>query len=276
MCRPTFYFFLFFLLNVNVFSQNIDETTFLGDESFEHNDYLQAIRFYKRAYFFSEDKYIISEKIADAYFKMQAYKLANNYYDSTISYCKNKKEITLLKFKKADCFIFLRDYYRADKIISSLSIKEKNDLNFKKNFYLAIINFAKAKYDSSELFFLKSVSDTAFTTINQIKAAFKKSRKLKRPNPKFAGALSIILPGAGQLYAGDYKNAINSFLLVAVFGAIGTDMYYRYAWYDSAISIFPWFYRYYRGGYKNAMSIANKKRLIKRNKKLNEIIEIIK
>jgi len=91
--------------------------------------------------------------------------------------------------------------------------------------------------------------------------------------PKVAGVLSIVIPGSGQLYAGDYKNAVNSFLLVAVFAAIGTDMFIRYAWYDSLISVFPWFLRYYTGGYKNAMKIAEQKRTEKRNKRLNKIIE---
>ena len=268
-------FFLFFLLNVNVFSQNIDETIFLGDENFNHGDYSQAIKYYKRVLFFSKDKYIANKRIADSYFKIKEYDFANNYYDSAIVYCLNRKDIFELKFKKADCSIFLKEYNKANKIVSALNIKETNDLFFKKNFYLGIINFAKLNYDSAEIFFIKSVSDTSLYTKEKIHSLFKKSRNLKRPNPKFAGALSVVLPGAGQLYAGDYKNAINSFLLVGIFVAIGTDMCMRYAWYDSAISIFPWFYRYYQGGYKNAMSIAKKKQKIKRNKKLNEIIKVI-
>ena len=72
------------------------------------------------------------------------------------------------------------------------------------------------------------------------------------------------------------ENAINSFLLVAVFTAIGADMYLRYAWYDPLISVFPWFFRYYSGGYKNAKEIAFHKRTEKRNNKLNELIMLIK
>ncbi|NPA45132.1 MAG: hypothetical protein GXO49_06350 [Chlorobi bacterium] len=202
--------------------------------------------------------------------------MANNYYDSAKTYCNNKNNILLINFLQADCNIFLKNYNVAKKIIYNSKIDSCKKQVKKKNFYLGIINFAQANYDSAELFFINSVSDTSFLIKEKIHNSFKDKKKLKRPNPKVAGALSIILPGSGQLYAGDYKNAINSLLLVSIFTAIGTDMYFRYAWYDSAISIFPWFYRYYRGGYKNAIRIAKEKRELKRNKKLNEIIDIIK
>lgn len=267
------YFFLFFLININVFSQNFDETLFLADETYKNEDYPKALKIYKRLVFFSNNNYNLFKNVANCYLKQKDYKQGIVYLDSALIYCSDKNEKTNIQFLKVETLIFLEDYYSAENLLENIQISPQQ--NLKKNFYLGIVNFAKADYLNSKKYFLISVNDTSITQKEKIKKAFENIKKLKRPNPKIARTLSLIIPGAGQLYCGDYKNAVNSFVLVSVFAAIGTDMYFRYAWYDSLISVFPWFYRYYNGGSNNAMQFAKQKRLLKRNKKLNELLKII-
>ena len=270
------YFLLLFLINPNIYSQTFDETVLLADKMLKNNDFKKAIELYKRISFFSEEKdFITFKKIANCYYNLTNYKLANSYLDSALLYCNTKNELININFLKIDCFIFLEEYYQAKHIISSLKIDSTNILFQKASFYLGIINFAETDYINAEKHFLKSINDTSIIKKEKIRLAFKNKNKLKRPNPKIARTLSLIIPGGGQLYAGDYKNAANSFLLVAVFAAIGADMYFSYAWYDSLISVFPWFYRYYNGGSKNAMQIAKQKRTLKQNNKLNEVFIIL-
>ncbi len=79
-------------------------------------------------------------------------------------------------------------------------------------------------------------------------AAFAK----KQPkNPKKAKLLSTFLPGTGQLYGNDPKNALNSFLVNAGFALWFTSSFIK----QDFISAFPigllgW--RYYQGGRENA------------------------
>ncbi len=269
-------FFYFFLHIFNVNAQNFDETIFLADKLFQNKDYFNSIDLYKRAIFFSEKpNNQLYYKTGNCYFMLSKFEKAINSYDSAIQLSKNKILLTDLAFKKADCFIFLKEYSLAENIIYSINTGNSTHTKNKKNFYLAVINYAKTNYDKAELFFIDAINDTSKTAKNQIHKLFINKKYFKTPNPKIAGILSLIIPGAGQLYSGDYKNAINSFLLTGIFVAIGADMLIRFAWYDSLISIFPWFYRYYGGGYNNAINIANDRKTEKLNIRLNEIIEII-
>ena len=267
---------VFFLINLNLIAQNIDETTFLADKMFEEKEYKASIELYKRAIFFSdENRKDLFGRLGDSYFMLQDYKNAFISYDSAATFIINEDSLLDLNFKKADCLIFSEKYIKAEEIVLSIDSFRHDDQKQKKNFYLGLIYFANIDFEKSEQYFILAVNDTSIKSKSDIHEIFQHKRYLKRPNPKIAGILSLILPGSGQLYAGDYKNAINSFLLTTAFAAIGTDMFIRYAWYDSLISVFPWFYRYYNGGYKNAMTIAEQKRTEKRNKKLNELIILI-
>ncbi len=269
-------FFYFFLLFFNVNAQNFDETIFLANKLFENKNYSDAINLYKRAIFFSEKpKNQLYYKIGDCYFMLSKFEKAINSYDSAIQLSKNKILLTDLTFRKADCFIFLKEYNLAEDMINSINNGNLTQTKNKKNFYLGVINYAKTNYDKAELFFIDAINDTSNTAKNRIHQIFIDKKYFKTPNPKIAGIFSLIIPGAGQLYSGDYKNAINSFLLTGIFVAIGADVLIKFAWYDSLISIFPWFYRYYGGGYNNAMKIANDRKTEKLNIRLNEIIEII-
>lgn len=267
---------VFFLINLNLNAQNIDETVILADKMFEKSEYTVSLELYKRAIFFStENKRDLFTKCGDCYFLQQDYKNALNFYDSAISYSINVEMLIDIHFKKADCLIFSEKYIKAEEIVLSIDSFQHDEQKQKKNFYLGLIYFVNTDFEKSEQSFILAVNDTSIKCKSDIHEIFQHKRYFKKPNPKIAGILSLILPGSGQLYAEDYKNAINSFLLTAVFAAVGADMYIRYAWYDSLISIFPWFYRYYNGGYKNAMTIAEQKRTEKRNEKLNELINLV-
>ncbi|MCF6366501.1 MAG: hypothetical protein L3J35_09910 [Bacteroidales bacterium] len=267
--------FLIFLLKLNIYAQNIDETIILADKMFSKKEYSTTIELLKRVIFFSEIKQSeVFEKCGDAYFMQNDYKNALNLYDSAFVYSSTKQNIQELIYKKIDCLIFSGKYNDAELMILTSEETNISEEIKRKNFYLGIIYYAQTNYEKSKEFFINSLNDTAIMAKSEVSELFKKKKYFERPNPKIAGIFSLIVPGSGQLYAGDYKNAINSFLLVAVFAAIGTDMLIRYAWYDSLISVSPWFLRYYTGGYKNAVDIARQKRTERRNKRLNEIIEI--
>ena len=97
------------------------------------------------------------------------------------------------------------------------------------------------------------------------------NRKLNNPNPKTALVLSIIFPGAGQIYAGDVKDGINSLLLTSFIAVVAVYVAFEYQPLD-AISIVPWFMRFYQGGIFNAKKIAETNRQFNRNQIFNNIL----
>lgn len=80
-------------------------------------------------------------------------------------------------------------------------------------------------------------------------------RKLTRANRKsetLAFYMSTILPGTGQLYAHDYRNAINSLLLSGGFMALGIHSGIQYGIVNSLLVVLPWWGRYHIGGMQRA------------------------
>lgn len=88
-------------------------------------------------------------------------------------------------------------------------------------------------------------------------------RKLNRANRKsetLAFYMSTILPGTGQLYAHDYRNAINSLLLSGGFMVLGIHTGIQYGVLHSLLVVLPWWGRYHIGGMQRASeSVRNYK-----------------
>jgi len=87
--------------------------------------------------------------------------------------------------------------------------------------------------------------------------------------------MSRIIPGSGQLYAGDIKNGLNSLLLTGGIALLGVHLYNQYSLFDAIMSAFPWFARYYKGGYHKAFEIAYQKRSIRRDRTYKQILKTI-
>lgn len=125
-----------------------------------------------------------------------------------------------------------------------------------KNFLLGITQFAEFNFSESRLAFKEALKEDDIAGKNRIDSLFIVLSKIKHPNPKTAKTLSIIFPGAGQFYAGDIKNGINSLLLAGSFLALGINTAIQYSFLDALTSVMPWFQRYYMGGYHRAERIA--------------------
>jgi hypothetical protein len=116
--------------------------------------------------------------------------------------------------------------------------------------------------------FKKIVADTSL--VNEL---FEKNKKISKISPKKAKVLSMIMPGLGQLYVGDVKNGLNSFLLSTGLLALGLRSAFINNPLDAAIATLPWFQRYYQGGYKKAELIAVAKIQEKRYKIYNQLLD---
>ncbi len=276
MCFATIFPVLSFF-NFYGHAQTVDETIIMADELYKTGDFNKSLQLYKRVVFFSkeENKANIYERTGDCCFNLNDFKSSLSYYDTTLIYCRSSKLYNEIIFKKLDCHIISRDFEGSLSIIEELKTIDEDELKIRKNFYIGLIYFALADFEKSKIFFLETVKDTSEYAKKKINSLFENKRYLNSPNPELAGILSAIFPGAGQLYSGDYINAVNSFLLISFFVIVGTDMYLRYGLIDPVISIAPWLNRYYKGGFENAKLSAKKNRDQKRNKILNEIIDII-
>jgi len=258
----------------DIYAQTVDETIKNADKLYEFGDFNKSISLYRRAlFFYDENPSEILSKIGDCYFGLSDFTLAEEYYDSAFSKCTNNKKNSDLVYKKLDCNIFFKEFKRGiDVLNSSDEVFVENPV--KANFYKGLLLFGDQNYKSSQIYFLKILCDTCDDAKDSLLDLF--NSNFKYPNPEIAGVLSSVLPGSGQLYSGNHKDALNSFLLVGAIMLICSDMYFSFGLIDPIVSISPWLKRYYEGGIENAINSAEIKRNLRRNDILNRILSIIR
>jgi hypothetical protein len=259
------------------FAQNFEETIEFADLQYNQANYQLAVKEYQRALFFAKSDSIdyLYKQIASAFLKNNQFDQANYFYDLSYRTTKNDSLKNELIFYKAQCYLFSGDFQHSIYELTNLGNTLTPYFRQKQCFYFAISYFGLEDFKKSETYFL-CLKENDSIAKQEITRLFKSRRNLYRPNPNTARTLSRIIPGSGQLYSGDLKNGLNSIVLTGGLALLGVYIYNEYSLFDSILSTFPWFLRYYKGGYQNAKKIAQKKRAIRRNKTYKQILEIIK
>ena len=242
-------------------SNSIDNIIAFGDSLFNNGNYKPALHEYKRANFFADSSYKLGtvSRIANTYLSLADYKNARIYYDSSSHYSGVANVKIDYYFQKIVCYMSEGDYATA-----LLRLEQKPNITSefyitKKNLYNGICYFGLGQYDSAYLHFKKSIPKNDTSKLIRLKEQFEEHKKLNRPNENVAIMLSIVLPGAGQIYAGDVKNSLNSILLVGGILYVGV--------FAPSISYYltlPFFNRYYIGGLSHARQIAIDKKFRKK------------
>ncbi|MBL6963595.1 MAG: hypothetical protein ISR55_07220 [Bacteroidetes bacterium] len=260
---------------VLIFSQDIQQTLAFADGQYEIQNYEAALKSYKRILFFDQGEMNekIQSKIANCYFHIHDFQKALFHYDLAFSFSVDDSLSNEYILKRVLIYVLQDEFFFA--LQELLNVDEKISAYFlhKKEFYHAIIDYQTDRFDSAEKHFIQAVGSADSVYSSHIKKLFG-LYNLNKPNPKTAKVLSIFLPGAGQLYAGDFKNAINSFLLTAGFACLFIVTAKNLTPIDALLSVFPWFQRYYMGGFAKAEYIAILKKEEKKQQLFAEIMRL--
>jgi tetratricopeptide (TPR) repeat protein len=268
---------LYLMLIISSFglrAQSVEQSKVFADDLYVSGAYQNALEVYNRVLFFDTAEVFsanIYPKIADAYYQTEQYAKANAFYD--LAY--NTSTDNILKntylLRKISGFLILKelDYAEID-FLSLDSTTLTTAQNTEKDLFSAIILFAKNDFETAEKAFLKISKDS--TVVQDL---FVKNKKISRISPKKAKNLSRVIPGLGQLYVGDVKNGLNSFLLTGGLMVLGIRGVLVNSLLDAAFSVGPWLQRYYKGGYEKAEAIAKAKILEKRFKIYNQLLDTL-
>lgn len=251
------FFCFLFCPSVETKSQSIESVIRFGDSLFQHTQYRKALHEYQRAFFFAGDelKPLLSENIAGCYFALEDFQMARNYYDSAIYYSTSDHLSVDSEFQKIRCFMMEDNFGYALLQLNDLEVGADIHLQRKRNLYQGICCFVMGQYDEMQQHFLKSIPKTDTLKINQLQLLYEERKMLKRPDPRLAMVLSIILPGAGQVYSGDIKEGLNSLFLLSGLVYLGTS-----GLFINPFLTIPFFQRYYIGGIIRTKEIAQEKR----------------
>lgn len=261
-------------ISLNAVSQKEVNSFDAAIKEFNSGNYELSIPYFKRIAFFESNNITNLKYLADSYQKTRSYDKALVHYSLIYNIVVNDSIKNEVIIEMAKTYIQQEKYNYAK--IEVLNIKEINQSFIdRKNYYLSIISFYLNEFEDSKkhLLVISSLSDSSKKFINELFKNVAKTQLI--PNPKVASILSMIIPGTGQLYSGEFKSGINSFLLTGTAITVFTLINIRYSFLDAILGVFPYYQRYYTGGVINAQNIAENKIKMKKVetvKKINEII----
>ncbi|MCB0804885.1 MAG: hypothetical protein KDC05_03750 [Bacteroidales bacterium] len=259
-----------------IFAQDISETIRLAENQFNSGNYRPAAKLYLRCAFFGDRDEIshLYGKTADCFYMLEEYNRAIDFYNQAATYESDLLTRSEFLLHKSNCYLLTGNFQFA--LFELLGIPDElpGELLFRKNFMLGLAYFGTGQYESAENHFKLTTGDDQAKN-KEIEEIFATRKNLFRPNPKKAMIMSMIVPGSGQMYAGDIKNGIYSLSLVSALVYLTIRVAAAYTWFDAVIAVLPWMQRYYMGSFVHAEEIAIEKRAENRNETYKEIYKII-
>jgi tetratricopeptide (TPR) repeat protein len=266
-------FSLWLMSFCGVLAQTSAECLLLATKAETANDPTFALTLYERVRFFAPQQLsaLNYASMGRCYVAQGAFEAATACFESASTLVHTDSLRTGLLLKATWCQLMQQRFQEAQVILFGLPEILPPSLEREKAFYTGIAHFGLAQFSEAERSFLVCFPDSADQ--KWLRSVFAQNERLpRRYNAKRAKLLSTFIPGAGQLYIGDVKNGLNSFLLTSGLVVLGIQYILYYSWIDSLVSIAPWFQRYYMGGRNRAGLLAEAKLRQKRQALLDKII----
>ena len=240
-----------------------DKVLGLAEHLFDSGNYEEAITEYKRFIFFNPKSHSVSYayyKIGMAYGNEGKWKESINTLHQSIQTApndsiRNEREIAL-----AIVLIGSGSYNAAKfQLLRIESFTQFQTLKRKAAFFRGIVALYLYKWEEAKEAFRVyfnhdsvNKSPLAITVDSLLSSA----QALNYKSPKLAKLLSTLLPGLGQIYAGDWRSGINALAINLVTGYLLVNSIIKADYFDAFMTYFPIFIRYYYGNRYRAEKIA--------------------
>ena len=255
--------------------QSIDEVYLFAEKQLEAGNFQEALTEYQRVAFFDTENRFeqIYEKTGDLFYITGDYDSAVRNYNIAVRIEKDDSIKTEIRLKKALCYFRLENFYFALNELLSAPAATSDFLNNKLGLYTGIARFGTEEFDEAYNNFSEILPDEQKRELEDIFQQFEKKRKRFRPGKM--ETMSIIFPGLGQIYSGDFVSGINSVILVGGLATLGIWAWQTYGVVDALMSVGSWYYRYYTGGIRNAKAAAYEKIAHEKETTYREILNLM-
>lgn len=259
---------IFFLLLVNVINlfpqELLSEQLKFADSLFTTEKYFDAITEYKRLLFFDSTKQFSHEanfKIGLAYKEGNKLSDAIKYFALAEMSANNPEQFFESKIYQVRTNILRRSISRAEKILDEL----ENDNRF--TGYQREIKYWRAwnklfsdKWEEAHHIF-KQINETELAELCL-------NTHNKFYSVDFAKYSSMILPGLGQIYTGEYLNGLLSLVWNIFSGYLTINALNEERIFDGIVTANLLWFRFYRGNFQNAEKFTKEKNLLIKNESL--------
>lgn len=225
----------------------------LGDYLFARQSYDEAITEYKRFLFFHPDSPQASDvlhKISMAYRAEKRWAEAVEAMTASIGQTEDAElksergaELAVTLIASGNHNLALIQLIRLEtKVLPDPLLRRVHFLRGAAHIYL--FNFEQAREAFRTYFNITPGTDSEEEVVD---ALFEEALRRPQKSEKVAKALSTILPGAGQAYAGDWRDSLNALILNGLLGYLMVDAAIDERYDDAVRTLFFLSYRYYLG-----------------------------
>jgi len=240
----------------------------IAEKYFNSENYYDSVTEYKRYIFFNSEK--SDDSISHAHYKIGlAYRnlgkwdkslnaLRKSVQTANSDYIRDERKIDL-----AVVLIARGNYSAAEFYLIKLEMFSNFlDLKQKAAFFRgvsAVYSFKwKQARDAFQIYF-NNHPDRKYAELGKrLDFLLDKAQNLKYKSPKLAKVLSIILPGSGQVYSGDYRNGINALAINIATGYLLVNDLVKRRYFDAIFNSFFLFEKFYSGNRYHAAELAKR------------------
>lgn len=258
------------------YSQDIESTLEYAHRLWNTGQKEEGIPLLLRVTFFDSSgiyRYQAFRMLAEAY-EVTNPRTSMYYYDlaASVASCDSLNAEAI--FRKVNLMLRLGLYELSAVELMKLEDQTVPAFSGRYSFYMGVLNYRQSKYSEAERYFRQCIDSAGFSDLSlHIRNAEKIQKRYK---PQRARIMSIILPGTGQLASGNHREALNSFLLVGALAGLFFYVSDVYSITDAIIAVFPWYQRYFQGGFQNAERLMEQKRKEKEDETFRNVLETIK
>jgi tetratricopeptide (TPR) repeat protein len=265
-------FFLCWISTVHFISaQTVAESLLFAREQATTEDRSLALKTYQRVLFFSGDRYRdeCRSQLAALYADQGEFEKAAFYCDLLYESADTDSLRYEALFSKTGMLMLQNQYKKAILELLSLPKNLPEPWVSRKQLYLGAAHFGIHEFDLARIDLLPLIAAENVEGRVSFERLMRQAEQVSRKSPKTARTLSFILPGAGQFYAGDIKNGVNSILLNALMFVWFINTGVAYTFVEAAMTVAPWIFRYYGGGIRHAGEIVD----IKKEERLRMVFQ---
>lgn len=217
----------------------------LGTHLASQGNYDAAITEYKRFLFFHSDDDRIGEiyyNIGLAYRSQELWPEAITAFRAAIHLAANNEAKSEYQLDLAVTLIASQSYDLAHLELIKVTMRTPSALLYRRALFLqAVVYIYQFQWDKAREALRNYTTDARLDTL------FDAAQNMKPKSVKVAKGLSTILPGAGQLYVGDWRGGVNALVLNGALGFLAVDTILDAHYVDAALWVGLIFMRYYRG-----------------------------
>lgn len=217
----------------------------LGDHFSKLGNYDTAVTEYKRFLFFHPDDTRAAEvyqKIGLAYRAQGLWEAAILSLRNAVSHALSEEEKSKSQLELAVTLIASQNYDLARFELIRVTIRTPSGPLYQRALFLqAIALIYQFQWEEAREVLRH------YTTDEMLDKLLDKALNLPQKSAKVAKVLSAILPGAGQVYAGNWRDGLNALALNGVFGFVAVDSVLDKHYVDAVTWTYFIFQRYYLG-----------------------------